>query len=300
MNARNRGRALHAALLAALLLPTGILAEVSTDPLGSHAVNIIIMGAVVDDPDPIGIVWRPFRPLPLERILNASGDARGDGRPSVAYKTVAENPASVQSRPVVVWAYNTGGDFDIALAEWTGSSWSPAEFLTAGTVDELDPRVFIEEDGTMHVVWWTDETVDRVFLATRPASPAPWSDAEEVIAGGRRPSVAVFDGVLRVSYERDSTVPAMAQDVVVLRSETGGGFSQEFVASAARSEPMDAVLHATNGKLWVDWKHAAGTFGCAQRGSAGWGAVEEQPWPDAHWVGVDDARKIVRRRVLGN
>ncbi len=125
-------------------------AEVAVDYCDQFA-RVIIMGSVVDEIDPIGqVVWQPIRPISATRVLNAAGYARGDGRPDIKVKSISEN-----LDPVGVWAYNAGVDHDIAFSEWNGTSWTPTTFLTSSTDDELDPRLAVEGDGTVHVVWWT-------------------------------------------------------------------------------------------------------------------------------------------------
>lgn len=264
----NRRQLLNRLLLSVacvLLMRVSVVrAEVSVDLQSGQLVGILVMGSITEDPDPIGIAaWQVFRPLPQNQILNPSGYLRGDGTPDIARKT--------NGWPIAVWSYNAGGDHDIAISEWDGEEWGIVEFLTTGTDDDLEPRVFVEDDGTAHVVWWTDGAADRVFLATRHPASSLWELPVEVVTGGRRPSVAVFDGVLRVAYERDSTVPGMAQDVIVVRHEPGDSFIEEFTASTNRGDRLDPVLHALQGQLWLDWKQASEVFGCTEYGVSGWG-----------------------------
>lgn len=272
-------------------------AEVSVDSQ-NDAVRTLVMGSHTEDPVPIGI-WLQYRVVAPEQVLNADGDLRGDGRPDIVYLSLVDDPEPI-GQPAAIWAYNLGSDHDIAFSEWTGGAWGPTEFLTAGTDDDLDPRIFAEPDGALHTVWWTDKVVDRVYWSSRPPGSTIWDTPVEVVSGGRRPTVAVFAGTLRVAYERNSSVAGMAQDVVVLRREAGGGFTEEFVASTTHSDPLDAVLHASGEKLWLDWKHDAHLFGCAERGSVAWGPAELVSWPDPSWVGVEETRRVVRGFVLDN
>jgi hypothetical protein len=292
-------RKLRGVVVSATLLISGLAvrAEVSTDP-GQGGLQVLVMAFnTTDDPDPIGLMWQPFRAIPPESMLNPSGYVRGDGRPDLAFKTGSEDPDGVPVSPVVVWAYNAGGDRDIAIAEWGQTAWGAIEFLTAGAEDDLDPRIFIEEDGTTHVVWWTGGAVDRVFLVTRLAASSVWTAPLELVAGGRRPSVAVFEGALRVAFERDSAVPGMAQDVVIFRREAAGSFVEELSTPTARTEPLDAKLHSRAGKLWLDWKQGEQVFGCTEYEGA-WGAVEQPVWPDPSWVGVEETRRTIESQVL--
>ncbi len=279
-----------ATLVVSAMIPTG-RAEVSVDVV-ENSINTLILQTIIEDADPLGVAWQPFRAIPIERVLNPAGHARGDGRPELVYERITSG-GPIIDRPVVTWAWNTGIDHDIAMAEWEGTAWSAVEFLTAAAPDELDPRVFIDTDGTRHVVWWIAEPLETVQLVTRLAGTSVWPSPVSVVAGGRRPAVAMFEGTLRVVYERASTVPGMAQDVVVLRREAGGGFVEEFVTSSPRTERLDAMLHAQGGRMWIDWKHGSQVFGCAELASGVWGAVDEPAWTDPSWIGVESVRKTI-------
>jgi hypothetical protein len=187
-----------ATAIALALLCTAAYAEVSALPQGP-VVDTLILGTITEDSDPI-TSWLQYRPASPSEVLNPGGHARGDGRPDLASK-----PGTL-GWPLAIWAWNTGADHDIAYAEWNGGAWGPIEFLTAGIEDELDPRLFVESDGTLHAAWWLDGPVDRVFLVTKPAGSI-WGLPVEVVTGGRRPSVAVDGGTLRVAFERDDLHP---------------------------------------------------------------------------------------------
>ncbi len=272
---------------------SGVHAEVSTDVAAGPLVNTLIMGATTEDPDPIGVsVWLEYRSLPPERILNAGGYLRGDGRPDLT--------ATSDGWPVAAWAQVAGGDHDIALAEWSGSEWGPTQFLTFGPVDDLDPRLFVEPDGTVHLVWWTDTPTDAVYLATRPAGSSVWGSAIHVSdpsESSRRPSMVIHAGSMRVAYERDSTVPGMAQDVVVASREANDSLSRETIASTTRSARLDPMLHARDARLWLDWKYDNQTFNCTEYFAGAWDGVSSVPWADSTWIGVETVRKAIAGQI---
>ncbi len=264
-------------------------AEISVDPTGT-----IILGTIIEGPDPVGI-WIQYRPVGANQVLNPSGDARGDGRPDIVFKTVVDD-----GDPVGTWAYNAGTDHDIAFSEWDGTAWTAIEFLTSSTSDEVDPRVFVDIDGTVHVAWWVAGT-EKVYVATRPAGTTMWDPPVLVTGGsetGRRPSVSVFAGELKVTYERTSSVGGMAQDVVVATKQGNGSFVLELVGSTVRTDPLDIMAHVADGHLWLDWKHEASEFGCAEYVGSSWTAIVPEPWPDPSWVGVEEVRKMIRKEVL--
>ena len=175
---------------------------------------------------------------------------------------------------MAVWAYNAGGDFDIAFSEWDGTEWTATDFLTASTDDERDPRLFVEPDGTVHVVWWAPGPSERVCLATRETGSSTWGLPVEVTSGtenGRRPSVTVFNGELSVAYERGSATPGMVQDVVIATRQPGRGFVFETIGATARTEALDVVLHAEQGTCGPtgSTKSASSAAPNTRRGPAG-------------------------------
>lgn len=270
--------------------------EIAIEPIAlNQNVDFIIMGIIGETPEPFGWrFWAGYRNLDLQLVLNAGGEIRGDGRPDVAWDPTTD-------WPVVVWAYNAGTDHDIAFSQWNGSNWTPVEFLTSSTVDETDPRVFVDSGGSMWVTWWRAGAIDRVYVSTRAAGSSTWGPAAPVTAvdeSGRRPSVAMWNGQLYVAYERASSTAGMAQEVVVAHPEQDAGMVTDVVGQTDRTAPLDAVLHVENGLLWVDWKQGAADMGFAQAGNGGWTAPAVAARPDPSWVGEEGARRQIRRSVL--
>ncbi|NIL99546.1 MAG: hypothetical protein GTN89_00990 [Acidobacteria bacterium] len=252
--------------------------------------GVIIMG-IIDHSDPVGIAWQPLGQIPADWILNPSGATRGDGWPSVA-----RDPNTGYES--VTWAYNAGSDFDIAYSEWDGTQWAPVEFLTASTAKELDPRVRVASDGTVAVAWWEDGVVDTVFLRTRLAGSPIWSSPVQVSQPGvpaRRPSIVDHEGTIRIVYEQDAII---GQDVVVT-TVTEEGYTRETVHTTARTEPLDAILHTRGSHLWLDWKESSDALGRAAWEADSWVVQPSEPWLDESWIGIEQARRSVRSKVLG-
>ncbi|ANM29137.1 hypothetical protein ABI59_05300 [Acidobacteria bacterium Mor1] len=241
---------------------------------------MLSLGTVVEDPDPIGI-WIQYRAhLPSGNTLNASGDARGDGTPHIVH---------YGGNPLVAWAWNNGPDHDIAFSEWDGSQWM------------VHPQLFVEADGTLHATWCEFGPQDRVWMSTRSSTTQIWSNPTKVTDAGEsgcRPSVAVFGDDLYVAYERDSTEPGMAQDIVVAKSVPGGPFTKELVASTPRTDRLDPVLHVQGSFFWVDWMQGAGMFGCSEDDSGTWTTAEQIAWTDESCIGVESVRREIRRMVV--
>ena len=282
-------------LVGCLILTSGAsitLAEVASERDGG-----IILGIITEDSDPIGI-WLQIRPNIGGRTLNPGGDIRGDGNPDILTPSIIED-----TDPVGTWAYNTGTDHDIAFSEWNGTAWTPTVFLTSSLDDELDPRVAVETDGTIHIVWWNADT-SKIYLATRPAGGTVWSMPQAVTTPGeisRRPSVTVDTDGIHVAYERDSAVPLMAQDVVVATSTDGGNsFVPQLVGSTARTDKLGIMIHSSFGTRWIEWMQDGLSFGCSEWQTSAWTPVVTESWTDPSWIGVEDVRKRIMTQVLAD
>jgi hypothetical protein len=227
--------------------------------------------------------------------LNTTGDVRNDGSPDTAYHPTTH-------RPYVVWAYDNGPDRDIAFSRWADDGWTAEEFLTAGTEDELDPRVFVGPGGDVHVVWWVDGPTPYVLMTSRATHLDGWSTPVRVSPSGemaRRPTVAVHQGVVRVAYEREtSNEPTVSRELVVRRLDADRGFVDEHALAVPTLNRLDPVLHVESGRLWMDWKHSDSRFGSTERITAGWTAPALHTWSDPSWVGIESARRSIRRNLL--
>jgi hypothetical protein len=263
-------------------------AEVSAEP-GPIEVSVAVLG-IIEGPDPIPQeIWAPVRDIAPARYLNTSGAERGDGRPDIAI-----DPAT--GWPHVVWAYHNGTDFDIAYSCWDGEGWTETQLLASSALDEKDPRIHAR-NGRIHVVWWVEQT-RAVWLLVQPR-PGQWDVPERVDAmSGMRPSVVAGDADVLVACEADADDGGRR----ILVSERQGEdlFDVEVVASTPGHRPLDVVLHAEQGRLWMDWKHSATQFAYAELTGKGWGPATTLPWTDQSWSGTEEARRVVRSLVLGS
>ena len=272
--------------LALVLYSAGAFGEVAIFPTSP----IPILGIAVEDPEPFNTVWDPLNPIDPGRVtLNADGGSRLDGIPDLWF----------DGTQAAVWAYQKPGDRDIAFAEWNGSAWSSIEFLTTGSADELDPRIFVRPDGTVYVTYWTGS--GAVYLTSRDAQTLQWSTPELISGVGeiaRRPSVAVDDsGVVWVAYERVSSEPGMARDVVVTQ-DGSGSFAAELVASTSLDDQLDPVVHSIGGVTWVDWIHQSAALGCRERMDGSWSVLVTTPRTDTSWIGTEMLRRDIQLEVL--
>ncbi len=138
-------RALAAAVLLAAVV-TPVFAELAVIPREDGRVSAIML-TIVDLPDPVdAAAWQIVRDGPIDLVLNAGGVVRGDGRPHLVLSPLS-------GLPRVVWAYNSGPDHDVVIADWTGVAWTSPLFIAGGAADEIDPRLAIGSDGRAHIVW---------------------------------------------------------------------------------------------------------------------------------------------------
>ncbi len=272
-------------------------AEVSVDLVTNGRPQTLMMrDDITDGIDPIPQLWQAYRSVSNQRILNPSGTIRPDDEPDVAYHPTTGNP-------IVAWAYNNGTERDIALAYWTGTSWSAVEFLTASAEDEVDPKVFVERNGTIHVVWWVDSNDPQVRLMTRHHDADFWEapiQVSPVGQAGRHPSVAVFQDVLWILLERDLSVGETAPqpELALFRRDAT---ATEFVEHDSYSPLVDQPsprLEVLNGHLWASWRQSATDFAYASFSDPGWSAVELLGWTDDSWLGWENARKAIARLVI--
>ena len=119
--------------------------------------------------------------------------------------------------------------------------------------------------------------------------------------GARRPSVAAFNGALYLAYERPSQMPGVYSEVVVVRRDGNGALSVEAIFPTAQTDAetrLDPILHAAAGRLWVDWKNAAGQMNYAHWQPGGWTSPVTRACPDGSWIGAEMVRQLIRWSVL--
>ncbi len=280
---------LAVAVLAATVGSIHVRAEVSANP-SATGVSLLILG-IIEGPDPIPqVLWEPVRDVDPKLFLNADGAGRGDGRPDAAIDPVT-------GWPHVVWAWNNGADHDIAYSHWTGSGWLETEFLTSGTSDEIDPRIFVDEE-TIYVVWWEDGS-NKVWLVTRPWD-GEWEMSELVsqsLQTGMRPSVVSWGGTILVAAEDDDGHGG--KEILVATRQGQGEYVTVTVGSVSEeNDRLDVVLHAEQGKLWMDWRHSSEKFAYSEFISDAWGDTVTVPWTDDSWLKLEEVRLCIRSLVF--
>lgn len=239
-------------LVAVVLLGASSLlqAEVAVHTTFGQPPTTTLSGIVVD-PDPINGDWGSHGPgNPSKFVLNPDGDANGDGRPSAAF-------APGSSLPSVVWAKNTPSGFDVVISRFDGTAWSAAAPVSDDAVDELDPKLVIDPtDGSHHVVYWIDDAAPRVLYRWAPADLSFWSapvQVSQLTEIAVRPSSAIFDGQLHVTYELHSGGFGLAPRQIAVAVWDGANFDSEIVATTQHGGANWPTLHSVPTRLWVEW-----------------------------------------------
>jgi hypothetical protein len=277
-----------AALLAVSAGAGPALAAVSS----SQSTHELIL-SIIEDPDPVPVVFWQSVPeqdasssdvVDLEQIVPGSDDRPYVGRdPRTGY-------------PVVVWARHTWQGRDIAARAWTGDAWTDLAWVFAAGTDDRDPQVWVDPSGVAWTVWWTSGTAGHIYLARQRSRDSAWEDAELIEVGGRRPSLVHALGVSLLAYEADA--PAGGQDIIVRRTADDGSSARDVVATTERTEPLDPFLHSESGKIWIDWKHAEGSFAYSVFDGARWARPAFVPWYGGDWNEEMAVREAIRSLVI--
>jgi len=292
MNAKRRRVALGILVAASLLaLPAAVRVEASSE-FSSQVFYELVLG-IIEDPDPVPVVIWESRPVQEAEECDLCEIERtgvaNDERPSV-------EPDPRTGFPAVVWARDSGWGRDIAFSHWTGTAWGGVEWVATGAPDDRDPRVYVDSKGTAWVVWWRDDSAQRIYLTRRPGRAAAWDEAELIEVGGQRPSILRADGELLLAYERHGA--AGVREVALRYYLSDGSTYQELLAETGRRAPLDPVLHLEAGTIWIDWKHDDGRFAFRVLEGSRWSALQFLSWSDGGWDAEMEAREQIRSLVL--
>lgn len=204
--------------------------------------------------------------------LGCLPDEDGNSDVDVAYEPL-------RGWPVVVCSRTAGSDRDVAFDEWREDGWLPQPvFLTSSVLDEVDPRLHVDDAGNVYVVWWENSDPQSVLLVRRPAGSEVWDRPLLVTSSGRRPSITSWNGTVRVAFERDAD--GGVQELVVA-TEGALGFSSEVVTAVAGTEPLDARLLASDGHVWLSWTTARGDRVASELRGEKWMAPRPASWISA-------------------
>jgi len=248
-----RARLAWFALVTGLLAPGVLRAEVgivvasdATTPRVPYVLDL------TEDPGPIGsTAWRRFSTTnEVSRVvLNAEGEANGDGAPSIVSDL---NGGTI----VAAWSRHAANGFDVVVSRFTNGDWTTPMVVAGGTSDELDPQLVLDPDGSIHLFYWVDGPLPQVFHVGAPSDLSSWSAPLRVsdpTEPSCRPAGGFYNGVLRVAYEVHNFGVGHAPREVVLARFENGAFTPEVVAVTNNLGTINPQVHSHAGRFWVDW-----------------------------------------------
>jgi hypothetical protein len=236
---------------------------------------------ITEDPTPITTIWRKLSPNDAIHVtLNPDGEANGDGAPSIL--------ADVNTGLIAAaWARNSASGFDIVVSRFVNDAWTTPQVVAASPVNELDPQLVLDPNGSVHVFYWVDGATPQVFHTVAPSSLSSWSASVAVSQPGVascRPAGAFYNGVLRVAYEVHNFGSGNSPRQVVLARFEGGAFIPEVVAMTNNLGDVRPQVHSHGGHIWVDWvdhetTEAAGELGWTRLDAQGqWEVIQFEPF----------------------
>ncbi|MFQ5669340.1 MAG: hypothetical protein ACE5HD_02330 [Acidobacteriota bacterium] len=138
-------------------------------------------------------------------LLNTQGAQRADGAPSVV-----NHPLT--GLPWAVWAFNEGGDYELAFSFFDGRDWAAPILLgeAPNGVDDVEPQLVFSDDGRPIIAWGRvapDGSSISIWLTSR--SDGQWQDPVQVSSPRRQashPSLLLQGTQLILAYDTDRGV----------------------------------------------------------------------------------------------
>ena len=72
----------------------------------------------------------------------------------------------------------------------------------------------------------------------------------------------------------------------------------ETVGSVSQTDALNVVLHADQGKLWMDWRHSDEEFAYSEFDDDAWSSTVAIPWTDDSWLKLEEVRLCIRSVVF--
>ena len=170
--------------------------------------------------------------------------------------------------------------------------------LTDNPLDDRRPRLAFASNGDSWVVWWRDDTTDKVIVRKRTESTESWTgerDVSESDESSRNPRI-VHDGTdAWVVFEFDDN-----SDTSIGVTEITEGpdpIPSRTVVGTTNYSAVDARIHEESGYLWVTWVDSSTLVGWSEYdyNLETWGVEETESYATDT---VADARDRIRDEVV--
>ena len=151
----------------------------------------------------------------------------------------------------VVWSSRQAGDFEIYYKTYYNGSWSSEEPLTTNPgKDDWDPAVMQAENGTIWVVWVTDDDlIYRVYNGTSWSSEKPL--VTDQTSFDWHPSITqLIDSTIWVVWDSDRN----QHDEDLYYKVYNETWSSDIRLTTTLSDDSGpSILQAMDGTLWIAW-----------------------------------------------
>src|SRR5262245_28802291 len=134
----------------------GVVVPVGTSvPAGAY-----VVGVITEEPTPIGgSLWVRMGPPTVYRsVLNPGGETNEDGAPSL----VSDSAGLI----VAGWSLNTPTGYDVVVSRFVAGDWTAPQVVIGGSGNQLDPKLALAPNGSVHLLYWVDSEPPQVFYVT--------------------------------------------------------------------------------------------------------------------------------------
>jgi hypothetical protein len=252
--------------------------SVLVDELGRYHGTLIMYR----EGSPAADVWRKIRPVDDALVLNASGDAFGDGMPELVIE-----PGT--GLPQVVWATGGGAAAEILLARWDGGRWStptqeggaiggsaPFDRATALRLSPFPgpwsaPRAAAGGSGLTHVIWSGAESVASVWYRALSVPAGVLGDAmaiNDAAVPTRDPSILVHPDLEKIFIAVEQEESGLKLVVVIQADDDGltlqrdsEPFRRRIISLTLSVRGLQLEVHGGEGAAWATWVEDGGLVG---------------------------------------
>jgi hypothetical protein len=251
------------------------------------------------DPDPFLPCWTVLMDFEPGYVLNPGGTQAGDGPPYFGFAP----QMAVPPPPSISWAKQvSSGNHDPVYAQFVNGAWTTPVVVSSDPGDDLDPQMWMDSGGTIHVAWWraaADGSGGEVLYASRPAGSGTFSPEEVVSLPGEKARNATMrllpSGEVLVGYETD---PINGQKTVVVASKANpmAVFQPVVVTSTPVVEAAAPEVKAASGHRWTTWVDTGNRVGYSELLNGQWTTPSFEPIMGPG--GAAQARMAVQSRIL--
>ena len=168
--------------------------------------------------------------------------------------------------------------------------------VTSNTLDDLSPRLTISAEGDTWVVWWRDDTLDKVLARKHDYATRSWAD-ETLVSGAsescRNPEITHDGTNVWAVFECDD-----GDDQQIVVQIINDDPNPIVVRNTQHEGLVDSLIHLDSGALWITWVDSATDVGYSvyDGDTKTWGLPGYESYAADT---VEDARERIRSSVLG-